>query len=122
MDFELPQILFGPRIANGGLLFWHDFHSSFKGLDVAIVAARVEAIRLRYHILRWTKRKIIHIDMGAFCGLVEPSQDERMESDGAPLGLAGRRVRTTLMHEDPGGERSTGCSARHGGRASRALS
>jgi hypothetical protein len=112
MGFELPQILFGPRIANGGLLFRHGLHCSLGRIDVAIVGARVEAIRLRYHILRWTKRKIIHIDIGAFCGLVEPSQDERMESDGAPLGLAGRRVRTTLMHEDPGGERSTGCSAR----------
>jgi hypothetical protein len=47
MGFELPQILFSPRIANGGLLFQHDFHSSLRWIDIAIVAARVEAIRLK---------------------------------------------------------------------------
>jgi DNA polymerase-4 len=47
MGFEFPEILFGPRIANGGLLFRHDFHSSFRVIRVAIIAARVEAIRLK---------------------------------------------------------------------------
>ena len=41
MGFELPQILFSPRIANRGLLFRHGFHSSLRRIDVAIVAARV---------------------------------------------------------------------------------
>jgi hypothetical protein len=47
MGFELPQILFSPRIANGGLLFRHDFHSSLRRIGVAIIAARVEPIRLK---------------------------------------------------------------------------
>jgi hypothetical protein len=48
MGFELPQILFGLRIANGGLLFRHDFNSSLRRINVAIVAARVEPLRLRF--------------------------------------------------------------------------
>ncbi len=40
MGFELPQILFSPRIASRGLLFRHGFHSSLKRIDVAVVATR----------------------------------------------------------------------------------
>src|SRR5580693_4601113 len=47
VGFELPQILFGPRIANGAFFFRHGFHSPLRRIDVAIVAARVEAIRLK---------------------------------------------------------------------------
>jgi hypothetical protein len=47
MGFELPQILFSPRIANKGLPFRHGFHSSLEGVDVAIIAARAERFRLR---------------------------------------------------------------------------
>jgi hypothetical protein len=47
MGLELSQILFGPRIADEGLIFRHGFHSSLKRIDVAIVAARVEPIRSR---------------------------------------------------------------------------
>ena len=42
MGFELPQIIFSPRISNGRLLFRHGFHSSFEGIDVAIIGARAE--------------------------------------------------------------------------------
>ena len=42
MGFELPQIIFSPRIANGTLLFRHGFHSSLEGIDVAIIVARRE--------------------------------------------------------------------------------
>jgi hypothetical protein len=47
MGFELPQILFSPRIANGALLFRHGFHFSLRRIKVAIVAVRVGPIRLR---------------------------------------------------------------------------
>ena len=47
MGFELPQILFGPRIANGVFFFGIGFHSSLRRIGVAIIAARVEPIRLR---------------------------------------------------------------------------
>src|ERR1700677_1455050 len=46
MGFELSQILFGPRIADRSLLFRHGFHTSLILIDFAIVAARVEPIRL----------------------------------------------------------------------------
>jgi len=39
MGFELPQILFGPGTANGGLLFRHGFHFSLERIGVAIIAA-----------------------------------------------------------------------------------
>jgi hypothetical protein len=42
MSFELSQVLSGPGIADKGLLFRHDFHSSLIRIDVAIVAARAE--------------------------------------------------------------------------------
>ena len=41
MGFELPQIIFSPRIANG-TLFRHGFHSSLEEIDVAIMGARSE--------------------------------------------------------------------------------
>jgi hypothetical protein len=42
MGFELPYVVFSPRIANGSLLFRHGFHSSFEGIDVAIIVVPVE--------------------------------------------------------------------------------
>ena len=47
IGFELSQILFGPRIADQGLLFRHGFHSSLRPIDGAIIAARAEPIRSR---------------------------------------------------------------------------
>jgi hypothetical protein len=47
MGLELSQILFGPWIADQGLLFRHGFHSSLRPIDGAIIAARVEPIRSR---------------------------------------------------------------------------
>ena len=44
MGFELPQIIFSPRVANGTLLFRHGFHSSLEGIDVAIIVARAERL------------------------------------------------------------------------------
>jgi hypothetical protein len=44
MGFELPQIIFSPRISNESLLFWHGFHSSLEGNDVAIIVARAERL------------------------------------------------------------------------------
>ena len=42
MGFELPYVVFSPRIANGSLLFRHGFHSALEGNDVAIIVARAE--------------------------------------------------------------------------------
>ena len=44
MGFELPYVVFSPRIANGSLLFRHGFHSSLEGIDVAIIVARAEPL------------------------------------------------------------------------------
>ena len=44
MGFELPYVVFSPRIANGTLLFRHGFHSSLEGIDVAIIVPRVERV------------------------------------------------------------------------------
>ena len=41
---SLPYVVFSPRIANGSLLFWHGFHFSLEGIDVAIIAARAERL------------------------------------------------------------------------------
>ena len=42
--FELPYVVFSPRIASGSLLFRHGFHSSLEGIDVAIIVARAEPL------------------------------------------------------------------------------
>ena len=47
MGFELPQILFSPRIANGGLLFRHDFHPPLRRIGVLSSRPGVEPIRLK---------------------------------------------------------------------------
>ena len=44
MGFESPYVVFSPRIASGGLLFRHGFHSSLEGIDVAIIVARAERL------------------------------------------------------------------------------
>ena len=44
MGFELPYVVFSPRIANGNLIFRHGFHSSLEGIDVAIIVARAERL------------------------------------------------------------------------------
>jgi hypothetical protein len=44
MGFELPYVVFSPRIANGSLLFRHGFHSSLEAIDVAIIAAGAERL------------------------------------------------------------------------------
>jgi hypothetical protein len=86
VGLKLPQILFSPRIADGSFLFRHGFHSSLRRINVAIVAARAEPIRLRLSALysctippmdEGRIRKIIHIDMDAFYASVE----QRDESD-----------------------------------------
>ena len=44
MGFELPYVVFSPRIASGTLRFRRGFHSSLEGIDVAIIVARAERL------------------------------------------------------------------------------
>src|SRR4029077_10203213 len=61
MGFELPHVVFCPRIANRSLLFRHGFYSSLEGIVTAIIAAvlsdSIEVVDLCSQVpqLRWTK-------------------------------------------------------------------
>ena len=80
MGFELPQILFfGPRIANGGLHFQHDFHSLLTMLErrrkaMMSWASRVSWLaRAARRSCGFDDRRSVHYANGATTGEINSS-------------------------------------------------